>query len=314
MKNIRIILIFLGLCLSFLANGSSPEFYGIYANSNNHLIEMDDNKNPHAFDQKVQFLVFQKHAEMYANGLTIERAIFVRNVNDPGMDGRQPPKNVNKWQPRRNGGVETRKKPVSGQPEQIYVVPRSLLPAGFYFVKSGDKVIGVFFVDVEQVLNNLDQGSDCIDIKVGGGWDSYYRDLGGTAGEEIPCSKSPLKGEKQLSMNKAQQSELLNYIGTWTDQDNSLLIEISYTSNSIRIREFHGAVEMGGTEYFGKYSGDRIIAVGDPKDFYKFDLPEFKLLENGELQHVCGACFDDRLKKTSKKMPKVKYSPPANDD
>lgn len=195
MKIIRIILILLGFQMGNVY-GSSPEFYGIYANNNNKLIEMaesDKNRPPYDFGQNVQFLVFQKRAEMYANGLTIERAIFVRTVNNPGMDGKQPPKNVNTWKPRRDGVVSTRTKPVAGQPEQIYVVPRSPLPAGMYIVsvKGGGGELGKFYVDKNQVTQNLERGKDCIDIVVGSGWASYEYDLNGGGGKVMPCSNSP---------------------------------------------------------------------------------------------------------------------------
>lgn len=126
-------------------------------------------------------------------------------------------------------------------------------------------------------------------------------------------SRQKEKEVQRFAVQNVQQSELEKYIGTWTDIDKNLLVEITYTGNSIRIRESYDPT--AGTEFFGKYSGGRIIAVGDPKDFYKFQLPEFKLLENGELLHVCGACSpENKLKKTAKEMPKVKYSPPVNGD
>lgn len=177
--------------------GSSPEFYGIYANNNNKLIEMaesDKNRPPYDFGQNVQFLVFQKQAEMYANSLTIMRAIFVRTVNNPGMDGKQPPKNVNTWKPRRDGiAVAMRTKPVAGQPDQIYVVPREPLPAGMYILSFGDRgeEIGKFYIDKDQVVRSLERGEDCIDIVVGSGWASYEYDLNGGGGKVIPCSNSP---------------------------------------------------------------------------------------------------------------------------
>lgn len=194
MKIIRIILILIGFQMSYVY-GASPEFYGIYASNNNKLIEMsegDKNKPPYDFGQNVQFLVFQKQAEMYANRLTIERAIFVRTVNNPGMDGEQPPKNVNTWKPRSDGAVATRTKPVAGQPEQIYVVPRSPLPAGVYIVsiEGGGGEIGKFYVNKDQVVRSLERGEDCIDIVVGGGWASYEYDLGGGGGKVMPCSNS----------------------------------------------------------------------------------------------------------------------------
>ena len=71
MKSIRMMLVLLGLYVSY-AYGASPEFYGIYASNNNKLIEMaEDNKSPYDFGPNVQFLVFQKIAEMYSGSLKI---------------------------------------------------------------------------------------------------------------------------------------------------------------------------------------------------------------------------------------------------
>lgn len=192
MKIIRMMLMLLGLYVSY-AYGASPEFYGIYASNNNKLIEMaEGNKSPYDFGPNVQFLVYQKMAEMYAGSLEIERAIFVRTVNNPGMDGKQPPKNVNTWKPRSDGAVATRTKPVAGQSEQIYVVPRSPLPTGVYIVsiKGGGGEIGKFYVNKDQVARSLERGEDCIDIVVGSGWASYEYDIGGGGGKTIPCSGS----------------------------------------------------------------------------------------------------------------------------
>lgn len=111
---------------------------------------------------------------------------------------------------------------------------------------------------------------------------------------------------------------LKGYIGTWTDKDSYYFVEISYAGNSIRIRQTSGAPATDGAEFLGKYSEGGIIVVGDRKNFYKYQLPTFKLLENGELLHDCGECgSEDKLKKTAKKMPKVKYSKyshPVNSD
>ncbi len=189
MKAIRISIFCILLQVSNVY-GASPEFYGIYADNNGKLYDLSEKRGDvYEFGQKVQFLVFQKNAETYANGLTIERAIFVRTVNNPGMDGRQPPKQVNLWKPRLNGAVETRTKPVANQPEQIYVVPRTPLSPGMYIVgvKGGGQEIGRFYVEKNRVTQNLQQGDDCIDIKVGSGWKSYEYDLNGGGGVSTPC-------------------------------------------------------------------------------------------------------------------------------
>lgn len=191
MRSVHVFLFCLFLKVSN-AYGAAPEFYGIYADHNGKLYELSEKHgDTYEFGRKVQFLVFQKNAEVYANRLTIERAVFVRTVNNPGMDGRQPPKQVNQWKPRLNGAVETRTKPVNSQYEQIYVVPRNPLSPGVYIVRlRGDQEIGRFYVDKNLVMHNLQQGEDCIDIKVGSGWKSYEYDINGGGGVSTPCLAS----------------------------------------------------------------------------------------------------------------------------
>lgn len=227
MKIINIILTLTCLQISN-AYGASPEFYGIYASNNNELIEMvkGDNKPPYDFNQKVQFLVFQKQAELFVNSLTIERAIFVRSVNNPGLDRKQPPKNLNTWKPRRNGVVEIRTKPVAGQTEQIYVVPRAPLPTGMYIVsmKGMGGEIGRFYVDKNQVTKNLERGEDCIDIVVEGGWASYQYDLGGGGGKSIPCLSITTEDNHETEIeNKGAERFKDNANGTLTDINSGIM-------------------------------------------------------------------------------------------
>jgi hypothetical protein len=109
---------------------------------------------------------------------------------------------------------------------------------------------------------------------------------------------------------------LSQFIGTWETNDHGGLLEISYVDNRLRIRDCADPNATSGVEYFARYSNGEIVAVGDPHDFYKFQLPSFKILPNGELHIDCGACVDgEGLKKSAKAMPVgVKYAPPVNDD
>lgn len=186
---IRSVIFFL-LAFSITGCGKSghdltPEFYGFYANNSNKLTEITkNNQSTYDFAADVQFLVFQKQAEAYANGLKIDRAIFVRTVYEPG----KPPENINTWRALVKGSVETRTKPVADQPEQIYVVPKSPLSAGVYIVSIDGKEVGQFFVDKNRVMQNLKQGRDCIDVKVASGWAGFNYHLNGSGANDIPCS------------------------------------------------------------------------------------------------------------------------------
>lgn len=134
------------------------------------------------------------------------------------------------------------------------------------------------------------------------GWSS----LG--AGAEPQPAKSP------RPENRLRSDSLKKLIGTWTDKDNSCLIGISRTTRGIRIRECCGANPTAGTEYFGKYSNEKLIATGNAQDFYKFEFPQFEIVDTGELLHRCGACGPDKLKRTTKQMPNIPYTPPVNND
>lgn len=201
---------FVGLVLSvlFLASSSygapSPEFYGIYVINNNKLIDLSEtNKSTYDFGQSVQFIVFQKNPERYADSLTITRAIFLQTVYFHKEEsflgpGAQSQLNVNRWRPRKNGAVATRTKPVAGKSEQIYVVPSSPLPAGAYFVgdKSSGNQIGAFFVNKDEMIRNVNGGGDCTDIDYEGYAPPVRSQIPEDLiralemhGKEIPCKK-----------------------------------------------------------------------------------------------------------------------------
>ena len=112
----------------------------------------------------------------------------------------------------------------------------------------------------------------------------------------------------------AGESYLKEFLGTWTDQDNRSLLELSYVDGRIRIRQCSVADATEGVEYFGRYSDGTITAIGNARDFYKFQFPEFKVLPTGELVITCGACGPDGFKRTTKQMPKIPFKRPVNRD
>jgi hypothetical protein len=112
----------------------------------------------------------------------------------------------------------------------------------------------------------------------------------------------------------AGASYLKEFLGTWTDRDNRSLLELSYVDRRIRIRECSVADATEGVEYFGRYSDGTITAIGNARDFYKFQFPEFKVLPTGELLITCGACGPDGFKRTTKQMPNIPFKRPVNRD
>ena len=102
--------------------------------------------------------------------------------------------------------------------------------------------------------------------------------------------------------------------GTWHWQDTSLLIEIKGTSTGIRIRVV-GLGDPSGTEFYGRYSNGTITAIGKGADFYKGELPTYRLGKDGALIYTCGVCDQDGnlIYRSSTPMPDVEYSPPSQE-
>lgn len=193
MKTIRIVLMLLGLYVSNMAYGVKlPEFYGIYAVENDKLIDIKNDSQFSELSHKTQFIVFNKNIQMIADHVRIVRMVFVRNQI---MDGfmSQPPtiSAYQKWKASAEATpIETRIKPVPGQPEQIYLVPRDTLPAGAYSISVGKERMGLFFVDKASVLQGLENSSHCVDLKV---HDSMSLRMG-ESGKEVPCGGNAVPG------------------------------------------------------------------------------------------------------------------------
>ena len=121
--------------------------------------------------------------------------------------------------------------------------------------------------------------------------------------------------DKGLEISNAPIVYLIPHmLGTWTDKDNFYLVNISSVDGQIKVRECYGANSGMGTMFTATYANGRVVANGNTNDFYKGDLPEFSLLPSGELRHGCGACGPDLLKRTTRRMPNIAYSPPENRD
>jgi hypothetical protein len=101
-----------------------------------------------------------------------------------------------------------------------------------------------------------------------------------------------------------------NYIGTWSD--GYTVIEIESSGSKFRIRSCYGFDAIQGVEYWGVYKNGKIIAIGNPKDFYKFTLPSFGFKKD-TLKYLSGAGVVNLLK-SDKAIPQAKFSSPKNYD
>ncbi len=102
------------------------------------------------------------------------------------------------------------------------------------------------------------------------------------------------------------------FIGTWSN-DGYPIIEITYKNGKFRIRQCYGKDASEGIEFWGTYKNKKIIASGNARDFYKFELPTFQVLQRDIIHYECGAGPFD-LKKSIIKMPKAKFSQSLNKD
>jgi len=130
--------------------------------------------------------------------------------------------------------------------------------------------------------------------------------------QEQNSSTAFTKPHSKTASNVNETPDYLNkFKGTWSND--FCLIEIAFKNNKFRVRECYGIDATNGTEFWGTYKNGKIIAVGNARDFYKFELPTFEVLKNGKLHYGCGA-GPFELKKSDKKMPNANFSPPVNND
>ena len=113
-----------------------------------------------------------------------------------------------------------------------------------------------------------------------GTWDAYY-----TVSSEV---NDKIYGHQKISETKP-----------------SLLFDIAYQNSKIKIRSCRTGTKEG-VYYFGKYSNGKIACTGFSADrFYKYQIPEFKTLQNGELMYSDGE-GDYVLKHSSTPIDNVK--------
>jgi hypothetical protein len=81
------------------------------------------------------------------------------------------------------------------------------------------------------------------------------------------------------------------------------------------IREVYGLDTAKGVMYKAKYDNGQIVAIGNEKDFYKWTLPTFKVLDEqrSKLEFNSGVGSIE-LERTNKKMPNIDIFSPKNND
>src|SRR3989344_3125778 len=196
------------ICITGIARSAPlPEYYGVYAVDGGKLIEIKD--KPYEFNRNVQFIVFNKTINMLSGSIEIHKSVFVRNEIIVGVGGYnygEPPKvsKSNKWKKSSAPPVETRIKPISGQPEQVYAVRREPLPPGFYSISFGGETAGYFFVDKKSVFQNFEAGPHCVDLEVS----DAFASMMGAGGKEVPCnSKSATPGASSANKTTSKGAQ-----------------------------------------------------------------------------------------------------------
>ena len=100
------------------------------------------------------------------------------------------------------------------------------------------------------------------------------------------------------------------FVGVWSADDDLPLVEITREGNDFKVREIYGSDRESGTEFRAVVNQEnKLVAVGDPQNFYKLELPVFEQLPDGMLKYDCGV-GPFELKKSDKKMPDVPYEAP----
>ena len=122
-----------------------------------------------------------------------------------------------------------------------------------------------------------------------------------------------LTGSGWVFNNTRSQGPVDKFVGVWT-VDNYPIIEIKIIDeDKILIRQCYGIDAEEGVEFWGYYNNNEIIAKGNAQDFYKFQIPTFKLLGNGNLYYDCSV-GPYELKKSNIIMPEIRFLAPVNND
>jgi len=178
---------------SALYGAALPEFYGVYVMENGKYYEGKPGTEESSGDFKgtIQILIFEKNVAM-AGGYSLYGLVYGRNKIIKTAEGWStlPAKGrgvsaYNHWYWSIKHPVDTRIKPVKGEPEMLYMKPRKQLPPGYYAIRRDDeKWMASFFVDKARLPSDLSNSDLCVDIHVS------KADKKVIYVEEMPCSQN----------------------------------------------------------------------------------------------------------------------------
>ncbi|MEN8131464.1 MAG: hypothetical protein ABFS45_14985 [Pseudomonadota bacterium] len=185
--------------------GPIPEFYGIHAFDKGRLTEIagESRELRDEFSPKVRFLVFDKNIGYASKAITLIRMTYIRNKIYQGTDihgQRHGTVSVQKWNESSTESIPLRAKPVRGEHEMVYLVPRSELKTGAYAVKLRSKVIGMFFVNKTVLAATLAKSDYCVDLIIPPGLFGVMADFDLSGYKRIPCKKA---GEAATTMSSS---------------------------------------------------------------------------------------------------------------
>lgn len=168
-----------------------PEFYGMYAfdQGKYHEFQVGEDYSNSNYGAKVRFLVFLKDISSASKRISLQRLVYVRNVVVHYPAGLSKPeiKPYNKWHLGSGHTIKTRIKPVKGESEMIYVVPREKLAPGLYALSLAEKSVR-FYIQATLIPKILSQSEHCVDLATMANAFSYRRDK--PQGKETKCSQS----------------------------------------------------------------------------------------------------------------------------
>lgn len=191
MKNIRIMLMLLGLYASNVAYGVKlPEYDGLYAVDGNKLIEIDHHHVNYDLPPNVQFtpdtrpmhLSYELPSNVQFIGVALDYGIDlypVRFVRGLTMDGRISTRNYFSSIGYGMGMVDIRTKPVQGKSNVVFFVPRAPLATGIYEFAAVHNTSGavIYIPNKKEVYKST---AWCVDEVWNKGEQTF-----------IPCSDSP---------------------------------------------------------------------------------------------------------------------------
>lgn len=205
----QLVLVLLLVMLSNTVYGAKlPEFYGVYAVDKGKLHELQwkvDSADQN-FGPKVRLLVFKKWVSMVGDRIWLQRLVYVRNqFNNMDMVkagyAELITRPYNKWHLGSGHYVKIRRKPVKGESEMIYIVPRRKLRPGLYAItsKQNKETLAHFYVKASLIPKNLVKSKHCVDLYMAPGRNN----------KEVPCSKSAIGSKKKSSKNNKKMEALL---------------------------------------------------------------------------------------------------------